>query len=143
MNSVYEPGSNGDSKTISSRKTRSKTNPGARAPKLAQLGTPRRVQTRPGARRPGRIVVGPGRVVAEAPGRVAAPVAVSQPHAVRPHEPQCPANPVPCCSAQRPYRGRVSAPCLRPPRLAARIAAPCRGLGWVVLQYSLACLFAP
>ena len=50
MNSVHEPGPNDDSETISSRKTRSKTNPGARAPKLAQLGTPRRAQARPGAR---------------------------------------------------------------------------------------------
>ena len=32
MNSVHEPGPNGDSKTISSRKTRLKTKPGARAP---------------------------------------------------------------------------------------------------------------
>ena len=50
MNSVHEPGPNGDSETIPSRKTRSKTKPGARAPKLAQLGTPRCAQARPGAR---------------------------------------------------------------------------------------------
>ena len=40
MNSVHEPGPNGDSETILSRKIRSKTKLGARAPKLAQLGTP-------------------------------------------------------------------------------------------------------
>ena len=39
MNSVYEPGPNDDSEPIPSRKTRSKTKPGARARKLAQLGT--------------------------------------------------------------------------------------------------------
>ena len=89
MNSVHESGQNGDSEIISSRKTRSKTNPGARAPKLAQLDTPRRAQAHPGAHRPGRIVAGPGRVVAEAPGHVAAPVAVSQPHAACP--PRAPA----------------------------------------------------
>ena len=41
MKSVHEPGPNGDSKTLSSRKTRLKNKPGARAPKLAQLA-PRR-----------------------------------------------------------------------------------------------------
>ena len=40
MNSVHEPGPNGDSETLPSRKTRSKTKPGARAPKLAQLARP-------------------------------------------------------------------------------------------------------
>ena len=39
MNSIHEPGPNSDSETLPSRKTRSKTKPGARAPKLAQLGT--------------------------------------------------------------------------------------------------------
>ena len=52
MNSVHEPGLNGDSETIPSRKTRSKTKPGARAPTLAQLGT----QARTGAHMPGRVV---------------------------------------------------------------------------------------
>ena len=52
MNSIHEPGPNGDSETIPSRKTRSKTNLGARAPKLAQLGT----QARISARMPGRVV---------------------------------------------------------------------------------------
>ena len=52
MNSVHEPGPNGDSETIPSRKTRSKTKLGARAPKLAQLGT----QAHTGARMPGRVV---------------------------------------------------------------------------------------
>ena len=85
MNSIHEPGPNGDSETISSRKTRSKTNPGARAPKLAQLGTPRRSQAHPGARTPGRIVGRPGRVVAKLPGRIAASgcrVAAPQRHVV-------------------------------------------------------------
>ena len=40
MNSVHELGSNGDSETLPSQKTRSKTEPGARAPKLAQLAQP-------------------------------------------------------------------------------------------------------
>ena len=52
MNSVHEPGPNGDSETIPSRKTWSKTKPGARAPKLAQLGT----QARTNARMPCRVV---------------------------------------------------------------------------------------
>ena len=39
MNNVHEPGPNGDSETIPSQKIRSKTKLGARAPKLAQLGT--------------------------------------------------------------------------------------------------------
>ena len=47
MNSVHEPGPNGDSETLPSRKTRLKTNPGARAPKLAQLGTPRHAHAWP------------------------------------------------------------------------------------------------
>ena len=38
MNSVHEPGPNGDSETIPSRKTRSKTKPCARAQTLAHLG---------------------------------------------------------------------------------------------------------
>ena len=52
MNSVHEPGPNGDLEPIPSRKTRSKTKPGARAPKLAHLGT----QARTGARMPGRVM---------------------------------------------------------------------------------------
>ena len=52
MNSIHEPGPNGDSETLPSRKTRSKTKPGARAPKLAQLGT----QAIIGAIIPGRVV---------------------------------------------------------------------------------------
>ena len=74
MNSVYEPGPNGDSETLPSRKTRSKTKPGARAPKLAQLAHPGaqwRAQVRSGAPRRAhghaRAVVswlGPSHVVA-------------------------------------------------------------------------------
>ena len=52
MNSVHEPGPNGDSETLLSRKTRSKTKPGARAPKLAQRGT----QDCTGACMPGCVV---------------------------------------------------------------------------------------
>ena len=74
MNSVHEPGSNGGSEQIPSRKTRSKTKPGARAPKLAQLARPGahwHTQARTGTlrRAHGRASAvvswpGPGRVVA-------------------------------------------------------------------------------
>ena len=40
MNNVHEPGPNGDSETLPSRKTKSKTKPGVIAPKLAQLARP-------------------------------------------------------------------------------------------------------
>ena len=47
MNSVHEPGPNGDSETIPSRKIRSKTKPGARAPSWpAQVLTGARMATR-------------------------------------------------------------------------------------------------
>ena len=116
MNSVHEPGSNGDSETISSRKTRSKTNPGARAPKLAQLGT----QARTGTPRPGRIVAGSGHVLAEAPSRIAAPGC----RVVAPRERPCPVSRAPCPAPQR----RVAAPTAVLWPSAARTAWPCHGL---------------
>ena len=77
MNSVHEPGPNGDSKTLPSRKTRSKTRPSARAPKLAQLTQPACAQTRPGR---ARVVVSwPAQrsIVAGLPGRIADTVSLA------------------------------------------------------------------
>ena len=95
MNSVHEPGPNGDSETLPSRKTRLKTKPSARAPKLVQLarlGAHWRAQARAWPRAGGRIVAGSrpcrgqGPVVSWAPQRRvvrpapchSAPAAVSQ-----------------------------------------------------------------
>ena len=55
MNSVHEPGPNGDSETPSTRKTRSKTKPVAQAPQLAQPAH----QARPSACERGRVVASP------------------------------------------------------------------------------------
>ena len=74
MNNAHEPGLNGDSETIPGRKTRSKTKPGARAPKTGpagHTGAHRRAHAWPCRERYGRVV-------AELPGRVAACMAVSQ-----------------------------------------------------------------
>ena len=67
MNSVHEPGLNGDSETITSRKPGKKTNLGARAtnwPSWPSLCA-QTARAWPCCGRPGRIMVGPlGRVVA-------------------------------------------------------------------------------
>ena len=63
MNSVHEPGSNGDSETLPSQKTRSKTKPGARAPNWPSLCAQ--------AARAWPCRGHCGHVVAVAPGRVA------------------------------------------------------------------------
>ena len=131
MNSVHEPGPNGDSETIPSRKIRSKTKPMNEHP-AGPAGTPRCALARPGARMAtrgrsyrGRVpvvswpgtgrIAGAGRSIVGAwPGRVAgAGCAPAQSYRGR--------GPRPCCRAQcrvaarpRPYSGRERTPCLRP-----------------------------
>ena len=57
MNSVHEPGPNGDSETLLSRKTRSKTTPVAQAPNWPSWPS-LRAQVAPGPRTRGRVVGG-------------------------------------------------------------------------------------
>ena len=127
MNTVHEPGPNGDSETIPSRKTRSKTKPGARAPKLAQLGTPRCTQACPGARAHAvswpaqrRIVAGLHSRIAASRCRVAVPQRrIADTVLLTPARCAARAMPAPLgallrasqriASCKRSYRGRVRA----------------------------------
>ena len=119
MNSVHEPGPNGDLETLPSRKTKSKKKLGARAPKLAQLA-PRHAQVRAGL-----VVSWPGLAMswARAPVVLQLQAAMSQ---------RSPARPCASCRARRATR--PCAPCRacskRPSVVSwaqCRAPAPCRG----------------
>ena len=106
MNSVHEPGPNGDSKTPPSRKTRSKTKPVARAPNWPSQRT-RRSQAR------ARVAVSwpaQRRVVAETLAVSQAQGAVSW------------ALPAPCSGCRR--------------RVAVRCAARSAAVSWAVPRYN-------
>ena len=125
MNSVHELGPNGDSETISSRKIRSKTKPGARAPSWPSWHAQARAWPSAG----GRIMAESRPYRGRGPGRVVACMAVSQ------------APSRPCCRAAilaPPVRARVA-------RLCAYAQCLCRVAGTMsghvpgavaVLQYS-------
>ena len=132
MNSVHEPGPNGDSETIPSRKFRSKTKLGARAPKLAQLGTPSapRVHQWPCRGRHSRPYRGRGPAVSWPrpwPCRsLSCRIVASLPRVpMRPAAPRRPASPCPSSSAHRPSPAPLPAPCRG--RVCAQ-ARPYRGL---------------
>ena len=115
MNSVHEPGSNGDSETVLSRKPGQKTEPGARAPSWpnwhaqVRTGAPRRAHGR-------RIVAGSPAVSWPGAGRVAGPsgrVAGARPRTSAVSQAQCRA-PARCVMALQRAVSQYS-PCLRPP----------------------------
>ena len=105
MNSVHEPGPNDDSETILSRKTRSKTKPGARAPKLVQLGT----QARPGVRTLSRVMGAAAVSWLWPPAVSQGVIAVSWPSAARARAVSQRASARPCAMSQdTPLLARLS-----------------------------------
>ena len=139
MNSVHEPSPNGYSKTIPSRKIRSKTKPGAGAPSWpswhAQVRTaaPRRAHGR------AQAVVswpGPGRIVTEA-------LAVSWP--AWPYR-RPPLGRVAVPRAQRPLCAPVSCACAPTPSACAVSQVQCQAVSqvqWLYCNTALPIALAP
>ena len=154
MNSVHETGPNGDSETLPSRKTRSKTKPVARAhnwPSWPSL----RAQAAPRPRTRGLVVGGLAVSWPSPPAVSQASMAVSQ---GLPREPACrlpllpraprtprvclPVAPLPVPHAPAPTPAPVARP-VRPSAYCLRASWPYRGLAGhcIAIQSSLA--FAP
>ena len=131
LNSVHEPGSNGDSKTSPSRKPGRKTKPGARAPSWpswhaqVRTGAPSRLPRAPlrapcaysSAARFSRLRPRPVRCRAPPAARPGRPAPHARAACQRPaHACAVPARPSACCHAQPSAH-------LRGPRCPARLAA--------------------